>query len=117
MLRRISILAVPKNGAIRKTIPKSITFKQSAQLKLIFRSSIRSLFTSKSKLCQKVPSTSPNNDDSFDPAFKKLDQSFNNPKEAFLSKYNSELLRAYFVFQMCSINIVVDKNKEVGLTI
>ena len=61
---------------------------------------------------------SPNTKGTFeDPAFARLDLSFNNPKEAFLSKYNSELLRALFVFQMCSFNFVVDRNKEVGASV
>ncbi|XP_049878901.1 proline dehydrogenase 1, mitochondrial isoform X2 [Pectinophora gossypiella] len=39
-----------------------------------------------------------------------LDLSFNNPKDAFKSKKTSELVRAYLVYQICSINWVVENN-------
>ncbi|ESO00677.1 hypothetical protein HELRODRAFT_82857 [Helobdella robusta] len=48
-----------------------------------------------------------------DPAIAKLDPSFNNPQEAFRSKTNFELIRGYLVFQLCSINYLVDNNKKV----
>ena len=50
-----------------------------------------------------------------DPAYKKIDQSFENAKEAYMSRTNSELLRCLAVFQMCSVNVLVEKNKEVGI--
>ncbi|CAK1541464.1 unnamed protein product [Leptosia nina] len=39
-----------------------------------------------------------------------LDLSFNNSKDAFKSKKTSELIRAYFVYQICSINWIVENN-------
>jgi len=48
-----------------------------------------------------------------DPSFNKIDQSFENAREAYMSKTNLELLRCLVVFQMCSINVLVEKNKQV----
>ena len=48
-----------------------------------------------------------------DPAFKKVDLGFSNAEEAFRSKTNRELLRGYLVFQLCTVNYLVDHNKEV----
>jgi len=48
-----------------------------------------------------------------DPAFDKLDLSFSNAQEAYRAKRNSELLRGYLVFQLCSFRFVVDNNKQV----
>ncbi|KAJ0172911.1 hypothetical protein K1T71_011087 [Dendrolimus kikuchii] len=39
-----------------------------------------------------------------------LDLSFNSPKDAFKSKKTSELVRAYFVYQICSVNWLVENN-------
>ncbi|CAG4934152.1 unnamed protein product [Colias eurytheme] len=39
-----------------------------------------------------------------------LDLSFNSPKDAFKSKKTSELVRAYLVYQICSINWIVENN-------
>ncbi|CAH4028016.1 proline dehydrogenase 1, mitochondrial [Pieris brassicae] len=39
-----------------------------------------------------------------------LDLTFSNPKDAFKSKKTSELIRAYFVYQICSINWIVENN-------
>ncbi|KAJ0172912.1 hypothetical protein K1T71_011088 [Dendrolimus kikuchii] len=44
------------------------------------------------------------------PTRDKLDLSFNSPKEAFKSRYTSELVRAYLVYQLCSINWLVENN-------
>ena len=48
-----------------------------------------------------------------DPAREKIDTMFDNAKEAFTSKTNFELMRGYTVFQMCSVKLFVDKNKQV----
>ncbi|XP_049879658.1 proline dehydrogenase 1, mitochondrial-like [Pectinophora gossypiella] len=40
-----------------------------------------------------------------------LDLTFNSSKEAFKCKYTSELVRAYLVYQICSINFIVEKNE------
>lgn len=42
-----------------------------------------------------------------------LDLSFNSAKEAYRSKTTPELLRALFVFNMCSIPFLVNNNKIV----
>ncbi|XP_012552471.1 proline dehydrogenase 1, mitochondrial isoform X2 [Bombyx mandarina] len=39
-----------------------------------------------------------------------LDLTFNSPKDAFKSKKTSELVRAYFVYQICSVNWLVENN-------
>ncbi|VVC94400.1 unnamed protein product, partial [Leptidea sinapis] len=39
-----------------------------------------------------------------------LDLTFSNSKEAFKSKKTSELVRAYLVYQICSINWIVENN-------
>ncbi|XP_045503207.1 proline dehydrogenase 1, mitochondrial isoform X2 [Colias croceus] len=39
-----------------------------------------------------------------------LDLTFNSPKDAFKSKKTSELVRAYLVYQICSINWIVENN-------
>ena len=51
-----------------------------------------------------------------DENYDKLDPSFQNVKEAFLSKSSLELLRAMLVFNMCSVKVLVEKNKEVSVT-
>lgn len=38
---------------------------------------------------------------------------FDDPKQAFGSKTTVELLRAILVFKLCSVNLLVEKNKEV----
>ncbi|KOB64742.1 Proline oxidase, mitochondrial [Operophtera brumata] len=43
-----------------------------------------------------------------------LDLSFNSPKDAFKSKKTSELVRAYFVYQICSVNWLVENNDMVS---
>lgn len=48
-----------------------------------------------------------------DPAFKKLDLSFENAKEAYKSKTTFNLIRAWFVFELCSIQFLVNNNKKV----
>lgn len=42
-----------------------------------------------------------------------VDLSFNNAEEAYRSKGNFEIIRSLLVFNLCSINYLVDKNKEV----
>ena len=49
-----------------------------------------------------------------DPAYSRIDVSFENAREAFKSKTNLELLRAYLVLQLCSVRPLVKKNKEVS---
>ncbi|XP_041972557.1 proline dehydrogenase 1, mitochondrial isoform X2 [Aricia agestis] len=44
------------------------------------------------------------------PTRDELDLSFNSPKDAFKSKKTSELVRAYMVYQICSINWIVENN-------
>lgn len=48
------------------------------------------------------------------PARDELDLTFSSPKDAFKSKKTSELVRAYFVYQICSINWVVENNDMVS---
>jgi len=48
-----------------------------------------------------------------DPAREKIDTMFENAKDAYRSKTNCELLRGYSVFHMCSVRLLVDKNKQV----
>lgn len=43
-----------------------------------------------------------------------LDLSFSSPKDAFKSKKTSELVRAYFVYQICSVNWLVENNAMVS---
>jgi len=50
-----------------------------------------------------------------DPAREKIDTMFDNAKEAYTSKTNFELLRGYSVFQMCSVRVFVNKNKQVDM--
>ena len=45
----------------------------------------------------------------------KLDLTFEDSKTAFKAKKNLELLRGYLVFQLCSMNLLVDNQKTVGL--
>lgn len=42
-----------------------------------------------------------------------LDLTFNSPKDAFRSKKTSELVRAYVVYQICSVNWLVENNDKV----
>jgi len=49
----------------------------------------------------------------YDEAREKIDTTFENAKAAFTSKTNFELLRSYIVFQMCSVKLFVNKNKQV----
>lgn len=42
-----------------------------------------------------------------------VDLSFNNAEEAYRSKSNFELIRSLLVFNLCSIQFLVDKNKEI----
>jgi proline dehydrogenase len=42
-----------------------------------------------------------------------LDTSFNNPIDAFKSKTTFELLRAYFVYLLCSSEYLVENNMKV----
>lgn len=44
-----------------------------------------------------------------------IDLTFNNAHEAFRSKSTLELMRALFVFNLCSVNFLVERNKEVRL--
>ncbi|KPJ12958.1 Proline dehydrogenase 1, mitochondrial [Papilio machaon] len=43
-----------------------------------------------------------------------LDLTFNSPRDAFKSKKTSELVRAYLVYQICSINWIVENNDMVS---
>ncbi|KAM9821043.1 proline dehydrogenase 1, mitochondrial-like [Neosynchiropus ocellatus] len=42
----------------------------------------------------------------------KVEVDFNNTKEAYRSKDNKELLRSLLVFKLCTVDVLVDKNKE-----
>lgn len=44
----------------------------------------------------------------------RTDITFDDPKQAFGSKTSLELLRALLVFKLCSVNFLVNKNKEVS---
>ncbi|XP_028157105.1 proline dehydrogenase 1, mitochondrial isoform X1 [Ostrinia furnacalis] len=44
------------------------------------------------------------------PTRDELDLNFNSPKDAFKSKKTSELVRAYLVYQICSVNWIVENN-------
>lgn len=44
-----------------------------------------------------------------------LDLKFNDPIAAFKSKTTKELMRAYFVYQMCTIEYIVENNMKVSL--
>ncbi|XP_047999077.1 proline dehydrogenase 1, mitochondrial isoform X1 [Leguminivora glycinivorella] len=44
------------------------------------------------------------------PARDELDLTFSSPKDAFKSKKTSELVRAYLVYQICSVNWIVENN-------
>lgn len=44
-----------------------------------------------------------------------LDLNFNSPKDAFKSKKTSELVRAYLVYQICSVNWIVENNDMVSV--
>ncbi|KAK1138053.1 hypothetical protein K0M31_002541 [Melipona bicolor] len=43
-----------------------------------------------------------------------LDLKFNDPVAAFKSKTTKELLRAYIVYQLCSIEYIVENNMKVS---
>lgn len=45
-----------------------------------------------------------------------LDTGFADPKSAFKSKTTFEVLRAYIVYQLCSINYLVDHNAQVSVS-
>lgn len=44
-----------------------------------------------------------------------LDQSFNDFETSYRSKTTGELIRALGVFRLCSLNFLVDHNKEVSI--
>lgn len=44
----------------------------------------------------------------------KIDIDFDNTQEAYRSKGNIELLRSLLVFKLCTIDFLVEKNKEVS---
>lgn len=44
----------------------------------------------------------------------KISIDFDNTQEAYRSKGNIELLRSLLVFKLCTIDVLVDKNKEVS---
>jgi len=44
-----------------------------------------------------------------------IDLTFTNCKEAYRSKTTTELIRAYAVFQICSIPLIVNNNKIVSI--
>lgn len=44
----------------------------------------------------------------------KIHIDFDNTQEAYKSKGNIELLRSLLVFKLCTIDLLVDKNKEVS---
>lgn len=45
----------------------------------------------------------------------KLDLNFEDSRTAFKAKSNLELLRGYLVFQLCSLNFLVENQKKVSL--
>uniref|UniRef100_A0A672FWM7 Proline dehydrogenase n=1 Tax=Salarias fasciatus TaxID=181472 RepID=A0A672FWM7_SALFA len=47
-----------------------------------------------------------------DAPLRKIDIDFDNTQEAYKSKGNLELLRSLLVFKLCTIDVLVDKNKE-----
>jgi len=50
----------------------------------------------------------------YDQAREKVDTTFDNAKAVYTSKTNFELLRGYTVFQLCSVKLFVNNNKQVG---
>ena len=44
----------------------------------------------------------------------KIHIDFDNTQEAYKSKTNVELLRSLLVFKLCSVDVLVEKNKEVS---
>lgn len=46
-----------------------------------------------------------------------LDLKFNDPVASFKSKTTTELIRAYIVYQICSIEYIVENNMKVSTTI
>ena len=48
-----------------------------------------------------------------DPAFRKIDLTFENAREAYKSKTNGEIIRSLCVFNLCSIRYLVQKNEQV----
>lgn len=44
----------------------------------------------------------------------KIHIDFDNTREAYKSKGNMELLRSLLVFKLCTIDVLVEKNKEVS---
>jgi len=49
----------------------------------------------------------------YDAAGNTIDTTFENAKEVYTSKTNFELLRGYIVFQLCSLKLFVNNNKQV----
>lgn len=49
-----------------------------------------------------------------DTPLNKIQIDFDNTQEAYKSKGNMELLRSLFVFKLCTIDVLVEKNKEVS---
>ena len=49
-----------------------------------------------------------------EPLISKLDLTFEDNKTAFKSKSSMELLRGYLVFQLCSVNFIVQNQKMVS---
>ena len=94
-----NVYACPKaaisTSSVRNTLPPAVTaISQCSQ-----RNNVSS-------------STSTNKVD--DPAFTAIDLSFENYEEAYKSKSNLDLFRALMVFNVCTINPIVDNNKVVS---
>lgn len=51
-----------------------------------------------------------------DVRLKRVHIDFDNTEDAYKSKNNIELLRSLLVFNLCTIDILVEKNKEVSLS-
>ena len=65
--------------------------------------------------CSLRKNLSTKTDKRVDPAFSSIDLSFENFEEAYKSKTNLELFRALLVFNVCTINPIVDNNKAVSI--
>ena len=83
-------------------------FTYKSQLPCVSKLCYRNTSTTKASKNQTISLQSVNSKDN-----PKFELDFEDAKTAFQSKTNLELLRAYLVFQLCSVDFLVDNQKNV----